>query len=488
MTRTTGFDDTIAALATPLGRGAVALIRISGPAAVKVIDALVDNGREAGWSDRRQTLVRLTHPQSRRPLDQALVTVFRAPASYTGEDVVEISTHGGQLTPQLVLDALFAAGARAALPGEFTRRALLNGKLDLLQAEAIVDLIDGRSPAMHDAALHQMERGLSRRIEELRASILRLEALVSYSIDFPEEDEPPTPPERVLEEAAAAVGLVSRLLATVPQGRLLREGALVVFAGRPNSGKSSLFNALLGLDRSIVTEIPGTTRDAIEADALLGGFPFRLVDTAGLRRTEDRVEAIGIEVARRYLASADILLYCAPLGEPLEDEELEFVRGSGAQHTILVRTKADLVQPATRDAEGWAGVRPQEAGDGEAGREGSPEPEKDGGPDTVVTASVVTREGLDQLRDAIVGATFGGIVRARTGDEAPLVTSERQRRALEKARAELEAFIAAMSEDVPMELAAVHLREAGGALEDLIGLVTTEDVLDTLFSRFCVGK
>ena len=170
MTRTTGFDDTIAALATAAGRGAVALIRVSGRAAVEILDRLIAEERAPDWQDRRQTLTRLAHPETRQPLDHALVTVFRGPASYTGEDVVEISTHGGQLTPQLVLDALFSAGARAALPGEFTRRALLNGKLDLLQAEAIVDLIDGRSPAMHDAALHQMERGLSRRIEGLRAA------------------------------------------------------------------------------------------------------------------------------------------------------------------------------------------------------------------------------------------------------------------------------------------------------------------------------
>ncbi|HEX7241826.1 MAG TPA: GTPase, partial [Longimicrobiaceae bacterium] len=300
--------DTVAAVATPPGRGAVALVRISGPAALDVLLRLAPGLREAPPA-RAQRLVRLAHPDTGELLDRGLAAWFPAPGSYTGEDTVEISTHGGLLTPQLVLDAALAAGARAAQPGEFTRRAYLNGKLDLLQAEAVADLIDGRSPALHRAAVHQMERGLSRRVEELRAALVEAQALLVYSIDFPEEDEPPVPPARVRAAAEEVLRRVDGLLATAPEGELLREGALVVLAGRPNTGKSSLFNALLGTERAIVTDVPGTTRDALEATVTLGGYPFRLVDTAGLRATTDRVEEIGIEVARRYLAAAQVVLF-----------------------------------------------------------------------------------------------------------------------------------------------------------------------------------
>ncbi|HYW14491.1 MAG TPA: tRNA uridine-5-carboxymethylaminomethyl(34) synthesis GTPase MnmE, partial [Longimicrobium sp.] len=308
--------DTIAAIATAQGRGAVALLRVSGPDARAVLHRVAPAVEDV--QPRVQRLVALRHPETGELLDRGLVTYFAAPASYTGEDTLEIATHGGVLTPQLVLDALLAAGARAAEPGEFTRRAYLNGKLDLLQAEAVADLLDGRSRALHRAAVHQMERGLSRRVSELRDAVIGTEALIAYSIDFPEEDEPPVPPARIRASARDVITRIDALLATAPEGELLREGALTVLAGRPNSGKSSLFNALLGTERAIVTEIPGTTRDALEASASVDGYPFRLVDTAGLRETEDRVEGIGIEVARRYLAGADLVLFCVEAGREVD--------------------------------------------------------------------------------------------------------------------------------------------------------------------------
>ncbi len=230
------------------------------------------------------------------------MTLFAGPESYTGEDMVEISCHGGWLSPALILEACVECGARRAEEGEFTRRAFLNGKMDLLQAEAVLDLIEGRSRALHGTAIHQLERGLSERIGRLREGLVGLEALLVHHLDFPEEDEPPVPLEEILIRAEELAEVMDGLLRTAPEGELLREGALTVLAGRTNAGKSSLFNALLGEERSIVTEVPGTTRDALEAVVSLGGYPFRLVDTAGLRETEERVEKIGVEVAKRYLA------------------------------------------------------------------------------------------------------------------------------------------------------------------------------------------
>jgi tRNA modification GTPase len=450
-----GFDDTIAALATPPGRGATALVRISGPAAIDVLQRFCPTLVSIP-AERRQTLLRIVHPASGSPLDHALVTVFRAPRSYSGEDTVEVSTHGGVLTARLVLDAAFTAGARPALPGEFTRRALLNGKMDLLQAEAVGDLIDGRSPATHTAALHQMERGLSRRIEELRSAILKIEALVAYSIDFPEEDEPPVPPATLQLATTDVLDRIELLLRTAPQGEMLRAGALVVFAGYPNSGKSSLFNALLGLERSIVTDVPGTTRDAIEADVVLDGFPFRLADTAGIRAADDPIEQLGIEVARRYLGAADVVLFCLDsTSEPAPDVR-QFLDHLHECPVIIARTKADLTPSPTQ-------LSPGE-----------------------VPVSVVTGVGLSELKERLLDASFAGL--RGSLEHAPVITSERQAGSLATASSELRSFLAALDIPVPMELASVHLRSAVAALEDLIGVVTTDDVLASVFSRFCVGK
>ena len=450
--------DTIAAIATPQGRGAVALLRVSGPDALGVLRRVAP-----GLGDVRprvQRLAALRHPESGELLDRGLVTYFAAPASYTGEDTLEIATHGGVLTPQLVLDALLAAGARAAEPGEFTRRAYLNGKLDLLQAEAVADLIDGRSRALHRAAVHQMERGLSRRVSELRDAVIGTEALIAYSIDFPEEDEPPVPPERIQASARDVIARMEALLATAPEGELLREGALTVLAGRPNSGKSSLFNALLGAERAIVTDIPGTTRDALEASASVDGYPFRLVDTAGLRETGDVVEGMGIEVARRYLRAADLVLFCVEAGRAVDADERAFMDGIPPDRLLLVRTKSDATRPPADGAEPDGPV--------------------------AVPVSAATGDGIADLRRALLSRAFGGIL-GEPG-EAPLVTRERHARALRAARDEVAAFLEAMDATVPMEFAATHLRDAVAALEDLVGAVSVDDVLDRVFGSFCVGK
>lgn len=486
-------SDTIAAIATPQGRGAVALLRVSGPDALGVLRRIAPNLADA--RPRAQRLAALRHPETGELLDRGLVTYFAGPASYTGEDTLEITTHGGVLTPQLVLDALLAAGARPAEPGEFTRRAYLNGKLDLLQAEAVADLIDGRSRALHRAAVHQMERGLSRRVSELREAVIGTEALIAYSIDFPEEDEPPVPPERIQASARDVIARIQALLATAPEGELLRDGALTVLAGRPNSGKSLLFNALLGTERAIVTDIPGTTRDALEASASVEGYPFRLVDTAGLRETGDVVEGMGIEVARRYLQAADLVLFCVEAGREVDADERAFMAGIPADRLILVRTKSDALTDsvdadrasANRANVDSAAARSADARSADANSADANSVDAAKPVDAVTVAvSAATGAGVADLRRALLAKAFGGIL-GEPG-EAPLVTRERHARALRAARDEVAAFLDAMDIAVPMEFAATHLREAVAALEDLVGAVSVDDVLDRVFGSFCVGK
>jgi tRNA modification GTPase len=447
-------SDPIVALATPPGRSALALIRLSGRGAFEVAARVLRPFRPEPFRTVRR--VQVVHPATGVPLDEALAACFRGPASYTGEDFVELSTHGGLVAPAAAVGALVAAGARPATPGEFTRRALLNGKIDLLQAEATADLIDAGSPAQARRALQQLDRGLSRRLEQLRAELIELEALIAYEIDFPEEDEGPVAPERVERAWDAARQRIAQLIVTAPEGERLREGALLVIAGRPNAGKSSLFNTLLGRERAIVTEVPGTTRDAIEAYAVLEGFPFRLVDTAGLRESDDRVERLGIEVSRKYLAAADLVLFCRDAGSGTRDAASQEFLASCTAPVVEVTTKLDLTDRPTARPPDRLGV------------------------------SVVTGEGLAELRRKLAEVAFGRLL--ALGDVEPVVTRARHREALERALAEIEAFQSARQGGVDAAAAATHLRAALGALDDLIGVVTPDDVLDRVFASFCVGK
>jgi tRNA modification GTPase len=452
-------SDPIVALATPPGRSALALLRLSGTGAFDVAARCLRPF--LSQPPRTARRARLVHAVNGESLDEVLAACFPGPRSFTGEDLVEVTTHGGLLVPAACVAAFVVAGARPAQPGEFTRRALLNGKLDLLQAEATGDLIDAGSPAQRRRALQQLDRGLSQRLEALRVEILELEALIAYDIDFPEEDEGPVSPARVRGAWRVVRDRVARLLATAAEGERLREGALLVIAGRPNAGKSSLFNALLGRERAIVTEVPGTTRDAIEAAAVIEGFPFRLVDTAGLRASADRVERIGIEVARRYLDAADLVLFCEEDGEEGGGKRDECARDEFlAQVTapvVFVHTKADL-----RHRSDDPTVRPS------------------------VAVSVVTGDGLDALKSRLAEVAFGRLL--ALGDVEPVVTRARHRVALERALEELEAFRAAREGGVDAAAAATHLRAAVGTLDDLIGVVTPDDVLDRVFASFCVGK
>lgn len=460
--------DTIVSLSTPPGEGALAMVRLSGPEAWSVVETLL----EGALPDARAPVLRkIRDPDSGEALDEAIVTCFEEPASFTGERMVEISCHGGWLIPELLIDACERAGARRAQRGEFTRRAYLRGKLDLIQAEAIADLIHARSRALHRAAVVQMERGLSRRVSALRERLVRLEALLTHHVDFPEEDEAPVPLQEVIDAAGALVSDLDVMLATAPEGELLREGALVVFAGRPNAGKSSLYNALLGEERAIVTDEPGTTRDALEAVVQLGGFPFRLVDTAGLRAPAGRIEEIGIEVARGYVGRADAVLYCVPAHDGMTEEDRRFLAEHTGAPVVLIETKADLAdtEAGTEDGSTWEGDRL--VGQGIVGR---------------LRISVETGGGLDQLHQLLPELVYRRIVTAEP--DAPVVTRARQARSLGIARSEVAAFGDGLAAALPAEVAATHLRTAESALEELLGTVSVDDVLDVVFRDFCIGK
>lgn len=425
-------------------------MRASGPGVRALASALL---HPVPTIERRATYA-LIRDADGVAIDDVVATLFAGPHSFTGEDILEISTHGGAIVPAAVLAAAIRAGAREAEPGEFTRRAVLNGKLDLLQAEAIGDVIDARSSAALRLARHQLDGGLSDRVARLRAQILELEALLAYDIDFPEEDDGPVPRARIVEKAEETIDALRTLLATGDLGTLVQEGALVVLAGAPNVGKSSLFNALLGEARAIVTEIPGTTRDAIEAVLDMPGWPLRLVDTAGLRETNDPVELLGIEVSSRYLARAAVVLAC------IDSSESARTVATLGDHTeavvITVRTKGDLVTNSSKI-------------------------------DVDVVVSAQTGVGLAELLALIEHRVASG--RGLPSADVPLLTRARHRAAVDEARRELEQFLTAWRDDgLPASVAATHVRSAADALSALIGTVYVDDVLDVVFRNFCVGK
>ena len=453
-------EDTIVALSTASGRSGIAVVRLSGLSAFSVAEKLVNP-----WplEPRRATLCRVHDPNDRSLIDHCIVAAFPAPRSYTGDDTVEFSTHGGYAVPEALVVALLQAGAREAQPGEYTRRAVLNGKLDLVQAEAIGDLIDATSDTMRRVVLHQVDGGLSRQVEDLRSALLDLEALLAYDIDFPEEDHGPISRTRVSESTGMVQRMLQGLLETTPATELIRDGAIVVIAGRPNVGKSSLFNAIVGEKRAIVTDIPGTTRDAIEARVQFRTWPLRLVDTAGLRTTDELIEQLGIEVSERYLKGAHVIIACDD--DPAElPKTVESVHAVGSAPIVAVLTKAD------RSSALSAGLM-----SGSTDSTGA------------LPVSAYSRSGLSELGDEIereLDRRYGSVPVAR-----PALTRVRQRVAIERALNELRAFQQQWeANELPVPVAAVHIRSAIGALDELIGAVDTEDVLSRLFATFCIGK
>jgi tRNA modification GTPase len=452
--------DTIAAISTPPGEAGIGIVRLSGPGAEAIARRLFRPRRSRPhWQSHCLYLGHILDSQG-EILDEVLLTLMRAPHTYTREDVVEIHCHSGFAVLRAILGAVLAQGARLARPGEFTLRAFLSGRLDLSQAEAVLEVITSRTQASLRVAAAHLAGGLGQRLGELRASLLGVLARLEAALDFPEEAAELSP-EAIKETLAGPRQDLKHLLATYRQGRLLREGVKVVLAGRPNVGKSSLLNRLLDAERAIVTDIPGTTRDVIEETITLGGMALCLADTAGLREARDLVEELGVARSRERLAQADLILYLVDGSEPLSSKDAQVLVDLSDRPVLIVENKIDL---------------PQKLQVKEIGRY-SPHP--------VVAISALTGQGLENLEEAVLDLALGGEVRT----DGEMVTQARHVELLVRAEEALSRGRALLDQaEPPWELVALEVKEALMALGEITGEEVGDAVLERIFGEFCLGK
>jgi tRNA modification GTPase len=470
-------EDTICAIATPFGEGGIGIIRLSGEKAIEIASGVVQltSGRSLSEvashtlchadivSTPAESLLR-RGPVS-TSIDEALTVVMRAPHSYTAEDVVEIHCHGGPFVLQYLCEALVANGARPAQPGEFTKRAFLNGKLDLTQAEAVLDTIRAKTATSLRLAQEQLRGSLSREVDRIRQRLIHLLAHVEAAIDFTEEGITFIREQELLQGVESTLEELSRLVETYQEGRILREGITAAIVGRPNVGKSSLLNALLRTDRAIVTPVPGTTRDVLEETLNIRGIPVRLFDTAGLRETTDVAEQEGVRRSRAAMEQADLLLVLLDGSVPLEPEDRALVLPGRNKKVALIINKTDLPTAIAPD-------------DLQAMRNAVPG-------DATVWISAQTGAGLDDLRDTIRNLVLRPEFEP---GETAVVTALRHRTGLVKAIEALNKSIESIKGRLPSEFVALDLRGALDALGDITGATTTDDILDYVFSQFCIGK
>ena len=477
-------DDTIAAISTPLGEGGLAVIRLSGPQALAVADkSFVPLGKSSLKPSQAPThtihygkIVR-----QGRIVDEVLLSVMRAPRTFTREDIVEITCHGGILAAKIVLDTILENGARLAEPGEFTKRAFLNGRIDLTQAEAVSDLIHARTELSLAAANEQLAGKLSQRINHLRDDMIKALAHVEAHIDFPDEDIGPDTRQQLLSRLERGVAFMDELLRTANEGQILRRGVRAAIIGRPNTGKSSLLNQLLGHDRAIVSPVAGTTRDTIEETANIRGLPVVFVDTAGLRQAGDVIEQEGIRRSHETVTKAELILHVFDVSEPFTREDETYLAQFAYKKRIIVRNKVDLPMKLTLPL--TPSLSPS---DGERVAEGRVR----GDPNAINATRVVdvcalTGQGIEPLKDAIKDLVWTGEIKA---EMLQVMINSRHQDALRRAREATVRTIEAFRNDLTLELVALDLRIAVNAVGEIVGKTATEDLLDSIFSQFCIGK
>ncbi|MBZ0155458.1 MAG: tRNA uridine-5-carboxymethylaminomethyl(34) synthesis GTPase MnmE [Alphaproteobacteria bacterium] len=466
-------DDTIAAISTPAGEGGIGIVRLSGRDAIAVAERVFVSPRGRKLQEvRSHTLVHgfIVEPSTGERVDEVLAAVMRAPGTYTREDVVEINCHGGMLPLRTTLQALLRQGARLADPGEFTRRAFLNGRIDLSQAEAVIDVIRAKTEQAERLALQQLEGRLSGKITGMRSAITGLCALVEAHIDFPEDEIELKTKDEITGSVAGIRTELELLSKGYDEGRFFREGVSTAIVGKPNVGKSSLLNALLERDRAIVTEMPGTTRDIIEGSLNINGLPLRIMDTAGIRETRNLAEKEGVRRSLRAIEGADIVIAVLDASRPLEEADREVLAKVRGKRVVVVVNKVDAE---------IGGFSLEDSDPGAPGRDSEPSP-------PVIRVSAVRGEGIDVLKEEVYSLCIPrGPFSQR---EDVLITTVRHRDSLDRAADSLREAESSLQNDVPLEVTALFLREALDHLGEIVGMVTTDDILNRIFDEFCIGK
>ena len=457
--------ETVCAISTAPGEGAIGIIRVSGPDTMQILKKLFvpSHGRPfEQWKSHVMQLGRIENPDSKALIDEVMLTVMRAPRTYTREDMAEIHCHGSPLVLHHVLELLLQHSAVLAEPGEFTKRAFLNGRLDLVQAEAVMDIIRARTSGGLDAALHQLAGKLSQPLTHIRDDLVRLLAHIEAGIDFVEEDITFVTSEECVSGITASIAALQALIDTAEEGRLLRDGLATAIIGRPNVGKSSLLNALTQSDRAIVTPLPGTTRDVVEEFLNIRGIPIKLLDTAGIRHSHDVVEQEGVRRAYRALEQAEFILVVLDGSTALEEQDREILQQVQGKQHLIVLNKVDLGTQISADE-----LRQSHASA------------------AIVSISATTGLGLEDLKDAVKKAVLHT---ARQSGDQVIVTQARHKNALCKAREALEFVLGSIDNQQPGECLALDLRAAVDALGEIVGVTTTDDILGQIFSKFCIGK
>ncbi|MFJ6967444.1 MAG: tRNA uridine-5-carboxymethylaminomethyl(34) synthesis GTPase MnmE [Ligilactobacillus ruminis] len=455
--------DTIAAISTPPGEGAISIVRMSGEEAVSIAQKVFSGKDLTQAKSHTINYGHIVDPKTHEEIDEVMVSLMLAPKTFTREDVVEINCHGGIVATNRILQLLLINGARLAEPGEFTKRAFLHGRIDLTQAESVMDLIRAKTDRSMKIALNQLDGNLSHLIDSLRKDILDVLAQVEVNIDYPEYDDVEEMTTKLLKEKAIEIKQrIEQLLKTASQGKIMREGLATALVGRPNVGKSSLLNHLLHEDKAIVTDVAGTTRDVIEEYVNVSGVPLKLIDTAGIRETDDKVEKIGVERSKKAIEQSDLVLLVLNAAESLTKEDLELIRLTNDKKRIIILNKTDLEEKLDRKE--LAEIS-----------ENAP----------VYATSILKNEGVEALEEAISKLFFNGIENSQS---TVMVTNARHIALLEKAQNSLDSVLEGISSGMPVDLVQIDMTEAWNLLGEITGESYEDELLDQLFSQFCLGK